>query len=533
MRSPVQNAAARCVGSRAKTSAAAIAGALVLSGCQVQRFDTNSIGAYEVAQADQVVVPFQVDDNDVANWLNADSGDLPKIEVRHTVEHVDTNMNALSLIGYIVTLSLIPGHDEWIYEDTMSLTWNDQVLLESTVDYTVDGYFSLYFPTPLLFLGTMGDMSGMAPQNGSDEIQKARIAANDAHHAQVINTVLAQKSRFDQLDLSSPEQIAQYLRGSDSQSVYRPYATMQLVELAPETGALAYHLRNTGIPGYVDLLTEQHQAWLIGPSGLTGLDLKQALDNGATEDELLVDMLNAYPSDDELEQAKIATYSADLARGEANPLSYYENNRGWVPYYPDFTDTHRDQLRAGGLPENIVRQMDNRKPSRELLIAAKTGTLRDENGNIYIPTEEELMDQLVRKDNRGQYMSPYTSDDVLAEWVNSAINANIGATAGSGLGAAAGAYVGQKALEQVPFVGSFLGGAIGSELGNQLGRQTAISASGGWEAIEGTSDRSFDDLQSMVRYLRFKYSDTQNFTDAMNAASQIYPELADALAQAY
>ncbi len=140
---------------------------------------------------------------------------------------------------------------------------------------------------------------------------------------------------------------------------------------------------------------------------------------------------------------------------------------------------------------------------------------------------------LVIEGTSGNFMSPYTSDDVLAEWVNSAINANIGATVGTGLGAAAGAYAGEKALEQIPFVGGFLGGAVGAEIGKSVGRETAISASGGWEAIRASSDRSFDDIHSMARYLKAKYGHTGNFADAMEATRQIYPELAEALARAY
>ena len=101
------------------------------------------------------------------------------------------------------------------------------------------------------------------------------------------------------------------------------------------------------------------------------------------------------------------------------------------------------------------------------------------------------------------------------------------------LGAAAGAYAGEKALEQIPFVGGFLGGAVGAEIGKSVGRETAISASGGWEAIRASSDRSFDDIHSMARYLKAKYGHTGNFADAMKATRQIYPELAEALARAY
>lgn len=69
---------------------------------------------------------------------------------------------------------------------------------------------------------------------------------------------------------------------------------------------------------------------------------------------------------------------------------------------------------------------------------------------------------------------------------------------------------------------------MGAEIGKSVGRETAISASGGWEAIRASSDRSFDDIHSMARYLKAKYGHTGNFADAMEATRQIYPELAEA-----
>jgi hypothetical protein len=366
----------------------------------------------------------------------------------------------------------------------------------------------------MLFMGSLN-----TPQ---EELAAATAHVTDQHKDNVLATIDQQRNEFQQLDPQTAEEIAAYLTGQGRNSVYRPSAVLRLIELAPETNAMDFHARNSEIPGYVELLPLDYQAWLIGPRDLRGIDLKAALDQGTETDDLLIQVLNAYPDEDSIP----ATY--EIVGGQYQIVKKIRTG-----YYTGMTDDHRSVLKAGGLPEGLVDRMTNEAPSKQLLAAAKTGKLRDASGNIRIPTEAELLEQLVRNDNLGKYMSPYTSDDVLAEWVNSAINANIGSTVGTGIGAAAGAYAGEKALEQIPFVGSFLGGAVGAEIGKSVGRETAISASGGGEAIRASSDRSFDDIHSMARYLKAKYGHTGNFADAMKATRQIYPELAEALASAY
>lgn len=143
-----------------------------------------------------------------------------------------------------------------------------------------------------------------------------------------------------------------------------------------------------------------------------------------------------------------------------------------------------------------------------------------------------VLEKLVRKDNQGEYMSPYTSDGVLAEWVNMGSSASIGSTAGSGVGAAAGGMIADKALESVPF-GSLIGSVIGSQVGEEMGREAGISAAGGWETIRATSDRSFDSLTDMARYLAHKYGSEPTYSDAIQVTLQVYPELQNAMASAY
>lgn len=126
--------------------------------------------------------------------------------------------------------------------------------------------------------------------------------------------------------------------------------------------------------------------------------------------------------------------------------------------------------------------------------------------------------------NSGDYMSPYTTDKVLAEWVDKAINAEMGASIGS----TAGAYAGQKAMEQVPFIGGFLG----STVGESIGREVAVQSSGGWDYIESTSDQSFNSLEDLAVHMYVNYSNNKHYQDALQATSSIYPDLQEVYAPA-
>lgn len=497
--------------SRAGKAFVSLAMAVFLAGCQVYQFDRSSVSANSTASYTTGTVPFTVVGEERPDWLVPESPDAPEVVVTRTTEvKASADFNGVSFLGYMVTLSLIPYHDAVQYEDIYALTWQGETLLESRVSYSIDSYLSLYFPTPMMFMGSLSDEAA--------EQAVARDFITDHHKNSVLAVIDQQRREFEQANPQTADEIAAYLKTGGANSVYRPSAVLRLIDLAPETDTLAYHAANSHVPGYVDLLPARYKAWLIGPEGLRGIDLKAALDQGAKTDDLLIQILNAYPDEDSIP----ATY-------EIVGSQYQIVKKIRTGYYTGMTDDHRTVLKAGGLPEGLVDRMTNETPSKQLLAAAKTGQLRDASGSIRIPTEAELLEQLVRNDNQGKYMSPYTSDDVLAEWVNSAINANIGATVGTGVGAAAGAYLGEKALEQVPFVGSFLGGAVGAEVGKSLGRETAISASGGWEAIRETSDRSFDSIQDMMEYLRAKYGDTPNFAEAIAATAQIYPDLKESM----
>jgi len=114
-------------------------------------------------------------------------------------------------------------------------------------------------------------------------------------------------------------------------------------------------------------------------------------------------------------------------------------------------------------------------------------------------------------------MSPYTSDEVVAEWVDKAISAKMGAAVGGQVGR----YAGDKMAENVPFFGAF----IGKSVGEAAGRRIALQAVGGEAFMRETSDMSFMTINDMARHLHAEHSDRENFAEVLAATQEIYPEL--------
>jgi hypothetical protein len=136
------------------------------------------------------------------------------------------------------------------------------------------------------------------------------------------------------------------------------------------------------------------------------------------------------------------------------------------------------------------------------------------------PAPSAILAPVPIQGNTGKYMSPYTSDGVVAEWVDKGVNARIGA----GVGSAAGSYVGSQVMGQIPFVGGMLGQAVGDE----AGRQVAISMSGGEEYIRKTSDLSFNSIDELAVWLYAVHStDKEHFDQVFKETCSIYPELTD------
>lgn len=509
--------------------AAALA-TLALSGCAVYKLDDSALD--KNARAYQQTAPFVTDSPVLEPWLMPAADDLPAVEV---VQSQSTDYNAtsgLNFLASLLTLTLIPGVDSFDYTDNLQVIWAGETLATSSASYTVTQYFSVYFPTPMLFMGSL---------YGTDQadLVDTQNTIGVIHARNIADSIANQQTLFDRIPQDDPEALAAFVK-TGTAPLFNPQATARIAALGPVENTLEYHRTYAGLPGYISLLPLEEQAWLIGPDGLKGWQIKAALDNGEDEAELLRKVVSSYPT--ELtewnqEARKVeATYRRLFA--DSNPqlitnlLETQSRQRAQWPHYANMSAEHQRILVENGVPASITTYMSNSEHSAELIAAARTGPLQNAQGQML--TEEQLLERLIRKDNAGRYMSPYTSDDVFAEWVNLANNASMGASAGTAAGAMAGAYAAEKALDFVPFgLGGLIGGAVGAEIGKETGREAAISASGGWEAIKASSDRSFDSLTDMARYLTRKYGNTENFSDAVKATSQIYPEFSAALASTY
>ncbi|WBU41200.1 carboxyl-terminal protease-like protein [Marinobacter alkaliphilus] len=500
---------------------ALVASTLWLSGCSVHQFDQSSVPN---ATPYQVTAPFKINDSEAARWVIPESN-APHVDYIHQPAPTwyGYEESFVANLPAVLTLSLIPIHGKSTSVSSATVAWQDQILWRHQANVSAKTWTSMFFPTPFLM-----------PGGGSEEaaLKAANEAAAKAHLMALADETRAQTQRYAAIDTKRPDALARLL-GSNEATLIRPKATAQLIALAPQTNALEFHAQYANLPGYTGLLPENLQAWLIGPDGLKGWQLKAALAGGTSEDDLTRQLILAHPDarqqaiDNYLAAAGGSGWAANSEIAQAMAEVYVNANH--APPFSGLKQTHRQHLLEGGLPEDLVKYMTDQPPSDLMITVARGGSMRSSDGKAL--TEEELIERLVRHDNNGQFMSPYTSDGVLAEWVNLANNASMGATAGSAAGAMAGAYAANKALDFVPFgLGGLVGGAVGSELGKSGGREAAISASGGWEAIKSASDQSFDSLPNMARYLRQKYGTTANFTDAMRAATQIYPEFSSVLA---
>lgn len=145
-----------------------------------------------------------------------------------------------------------------------------------------------------------------------------------------------------------------------------------------------------------------------------------------------------------------------------------------------------------------------------------------------VNTTPEMTESLVIQGNSGRYLSPYTSDGVVAEWVNKAVNNQIGSTTGSAVGGVVGAAAANKALENVPGA-SVIGGFLGSKAGETVGNNVADNTSGGDAYRRQTSDISFNSLNDMAAWLAATHGNKANFSEVIEATNAVYPSLMEAM----
>jgi hypothetical protein len=139
------------------------------------------------------------------------------------------------------------------------------------------------------------------------------------------------------------------------------------------------------------------------------------------------------------------------------------------------------------------------------------------------------VDGLALADNTGAYISPYTVDGTLAEWVNAVVVVDMGASIGTLVGSIGGAAAAGM-LDFIPYgLGGLAAAAIGGHFGKQIGKAQGLEAAGGMDKLRADSDMSFSSLNDMAVYLSAKYGDAVTFADAIRAASVIYPDLPKAI----
>ncbi len=123
-------------------------------------------------------------------------------------------------------------------------------------------------------------------------------------------------------------------------------------------------------------------------------------------------------------------------------------------------------------------------------------------------------------DNSGEYMSPYTHDGVLADWVDKGVSAKAAGQLGKTALGVTGGQVGQ----QYGVLAGVLGRTIGQKLGEATARSIAVNSAGGWDYIRDSSDVSFNSLAQMARFLKRHYPDHPHYALAIELTGEIYPK---------
>ena len=476
---------------------AVVALLVFLSGCVTQRFLPDD----ELVTGD-APIPVTVVPGEISNRFMVPLGDQRAFRARHQqraartvtdwsprpeplLPEVTLNLETtgkgvrgaswFSLIPYFATFGVFPMIDYVEYENTLALEKNGQELYRHSNKALVRNHAAVW-PLIPYFVGSSQD-------RGTSQMMQASLAD---HRVRLSSFIAAHEEAYQHQVAGKPaDQVHQWLRENPN-ALFRKRALDQLARKAPdgELEAVQWHRRQMrDFPDYAAHIPERDRIWFLGPDGETIVEVLEQVQQGANL---------------ELLAARI--------RSGGGP-------------YKRFSREEEDRLRSAGMPATVLAAMMEASGP-----AAATAPPASTTG----ATAGRHVRDLVLLDNSGQYMSPWTQDGVLAEWVNMTIDARIGEAAGGAVGAVAGAAAGRRVLRNVPG-GSFLGGMAGAQAGQATGREMALQAAGGMEHIRNTSDMSFNSLQDMARYLRAMHGSDPNFSDAINAASRIYPGLDDAL----
>lgn len=129
---------------------------------------------------------------------------------------------------------------------------------------------------------------------------------------------------------------------------------------------------------------------------------------------------------------------------------------------------------------------------------------------VYAPPDKLVAPEPIQG-NTGKFKSPYTSDGVVAEWVDKALNAG---STGQALG---------SIFAVLPLLDSIVSTSSTS---------LAMEAAGGEEFINKTSDLSFSSPEDMALYLYVKHSSHPSYGHALSAVETVYPGFSESYLKA-
>jgi len=401
-------------------------------------------------------------------WLEEPGGDqLPQLKMETQISASKERSAQGTMLTYLLSLGILPLIEYMDYTTIMTIEDQGEVLYRHQDTQLVRSALTSMSPIPL-FMGQRGGQAFEDAMQASLSNQYQSLMASVGDEQEALANVLR-----------DPDQDSMVVWLEDNpDSIFRSRVLRQLAQMAPVGEEPAWHARHgQTLPDYISRLPPDQQFWAAGPEGGRPYQLWQRHQQGESLDAL-------------------AAWIRDQSSA-----------------YPDFSENQLASLQAVGLRGDVIDALHYQGATR---VAERQMQQR-----------QEQTATLVIEGNGGEYMSPYTSDGVTAEWVNRAINADMGASAGSAVGAAAGSYAADRVASSVPF-GSMIGGMVGSRAGQAAGREMAIDRT----LLRESSDQSFASLQDMAGYLVSRYGNNGNFAEVVNATDQVYPGFRDAVARA-
>lgn len=121
-----------------------------------------------------------------------------------------------------------------------------------------------------------------------------------------------------------------------------------------------------------------------------------------------------------------------------------------------------------------------------------------------------------QRDNKGKYLLPYKADGEQTEWAGKSMNAAVGKVVGE----KAGDMATNALASKIPF-----GGLAGGFMKKKIKETAAVTALGGTEYLQKTSELSFPNLNDYAVYLHVMHSKDANYKEVLATAIAVYPDL--------